>query len=222
MLSESANDDVLEARARLAVAQERYDTALDRLSQLHNGEDALPVQAALSGLDQAAAVKAQAEVSLRQAQAGIEQTQKAIAQAQANLDALDVQLSKLTVYAPTSGVILSRKIEAGEVLQAGAPAMTIGQLDNLTITVYVPEDRYGQINLEQSARVSVDSFPGEQFDATVSSIADKAEFTPRNVQTAEGRRTTVFAVELSINGGAEDSGSGKLKPGMPADVQFGR
>jgi HlyD family secretion protein len=112
-------------------------------------------------------------------------------------------------------VVLSRNLEAGEVIQAGAPAMVVGDLDRLTITVYVPEDRYGRLNLGGSAQVNVDSFPGDVFDATVVYIADKAEFTPRNVQTAEGRRTTVFAVELAV-----DDPNDKLKPGMPADVQF--
>jgi HlyD family secretion protein len=51
-------------------------------------------------------------------------------------------------------------------------------------------------------------------------IADRAEFTPRNVQTAEGRKTTVFAVDLAID--PETAASGKLKPGMPADVRFNR
>jgi HlyD family secretion protein len=91
----------------------------------------------------------------------------------------------------------------------------LGILDNLTITVYLPEDRYGEIRLGQSAQVQVDSYPGESFAAEVVHIADQAEFTPRNVQTAEGRRTTVFAVRLKIN--VDD---GKLKPGMPADVSF--
>ena len=93
--------------------------------------------------------------------------------------------------------------------------MTIGQLNSLRITVYVPEDRYGQVKLGEKALVSVDSFPEEKFSATVVHIADQAEFTPRNVQTAEGRKTTVFAVELSI-----ENPEGKLKPGMPADVCF--
>ena len=94
--------------------------------------------------------------------------------------------------------------------------MTIGQLDKLSITVYVPEDQYGEIKLGDSAVVSVDSFPDEFFDAIVTRIADQAEYTPRNVQTEEDRKTTVFAVELSVT----DPG-GKLKPGMPADVNFG-
>ena len=67
----------------------------------------------------------------------------------------------------------------------------------------------------QKALVSVDSFPGETFQASVIHIADKAEFTPRNVQTADGRKSTVFAIKLKV----EDS-AGKLKYGMPADVTF--
>jgi len=61
----------------------------------------------------------------------------------------------------------------------------------------------------------VDSFPGVTFTATVIQISDKAEFTPRNVQTVEGRSSTVFAIKLSIS-----NPDGQLKIGMPADVVF--
>jgi HlyD family secretion protein len=101
-------------------------------------------------------------------------------------------------------------------VKPGTSAVTIGLLDELTLTVYVPEDRYGKVSLGDEVAVTVDSFPDEAFSATVLRIADQAEYTPRNVQTAEGRRSTVFAVELSVNDPA-----GKLKPGMPADVTFG-
>ncbi len=63
--------------------------------------------------------------------------------------------------------------------------------------------------------MKVDSFPDESFTAKVTRIAEQAEFTPRNVQTAEGRATTVFAVKLAV-----DNAGGRLKPGMPADVYF--
>ena len=90
------------------------------------------------------------------------------------------------------------------------------QLTFLPITVYIPENRYGQISVEDHAVVSVDSFPGEVFDAVVVRIADRAEYTPRNTQTQEERVTTVFAIKLVVN-----DPDGKLKPGMPADVEFG-
>jgi multidrug resistance efflux pump len=208
LLSEEETGDILDGRANLAIAQERYETALDRYNALLTGEDSLRVRAAQT------AVK-QAETNLAQAETGLIQAQAAVDQAQSQIDLIDVQIEKLTVYAAVGGVILSRSIEPGEVVPVGSAAMTIGQLDELSITVYLPEDRYGEIMLGQGAEVTVDSFPNESFPAVVIRIADQAEFTPRNVQTDEGRRTTVFAVKLSV-----DDPSGKLKPGMPADVVF--
>jgi multidrug efflux pump subunit AcrA (membrane-fusion protein) len=93
--------------------------------------------------------------------------------------------------------------------------MVIGQLDEVELVVYIPETEYGNIYLEQEVSIEVDSFPGESFAATVVYISDQAEFTPRNVQTEEGRRATVYAVRLLV-----PNPEGKLKPGMPADVAF--
>lgn len=142
----------------------------------------------------------------------------AAARAQATVEAetIDLQLDKLLVTAPLNGVVLARSIEPGEVLIAGAQALSIGQLDRLTVTVFLPEDRYGQVDLGDHVQLAVDAFPDQAFDAVVTRIADRAEFTPRNVQTQEGRRTTVFAIELTVA-----DPDGLLKPGMPADVTFG-
>lgn len=120
------------------------------------------------------------------------------------------------IRTPIDGVVLYRSVEPGEFAAPGAPLITVADLDHLTVTVYVPEDRYGRIALGAIYPITVDSFPGEVFTGTVRHIADHAEFTPRNVQTTDSRKTTVFAVKLDLA-----SGAGKLKPGMPADVNFG-
>lgn len=119
------------------------------------------------------------------------------------------------VHTPIAGVVLERVFEPGEIVSAGATLVTVGDLDALTLTVYVPEDRYGQIMLGQVCQVNVDSYPGQNFSGTVIHIADQAEFTPRNVQTTDSRKNTVFAIKLSLT-----PSGGKLKPGMPADVHF--
>jgi HlyD family secretion protein len=209
LLTTQEASDILEARAHLATAQERYDTAVDRYDALLTGEDSLSVKLAADSV-------AQAQANVTAAESKVTQAQKTIDQAQAALNLIDVQLGKLVVTAPVDGVVLARNIEPGEVVLSGATALTLGQLDHLTITVYIPENHYGEVKLGDRVRVSVDSFPNQTFEATVTRIADQAEFTPRNVQTAEGRQTTVFAVELSVQNPA-----GLLKPGMPADVTFG-
>jgi multidrug resistance efflux pump len=203
-------------------AQALLDKALDDLETLQAGpdpDDVAVLEARLAAAESApkgaqAAVE-QARVGLAQAGSQLDGAGKAVEQAGASLDLIDAQMAKLSLAAPATGVVLVRVVEPGEVLQPGSTALIIGQLSDLTITVYIPEDRYGQISLGEPARVSVDSFPGEVFQATVVRIADRAEYTPRNTQTEEERVTTVFAIKLAV-----DDPEGKLKPGMPADVAF--
>jgi multidrug resistance efflux pump len=215
LLSEQSSSDVLEARGRLVIARERYETALDRLNGLLTGSHSKTVKAAEAGIILAEAAVIQAHANLSQAESSIAYGEQAVAQAQAGLDIIDLQIAKLDVPTAVSGTVMIRNIEPGEIIQPGVVAFIIGQLDQLTIKVYVPENVYGLINLGDAASVSVDSYPGETFSAKVIRIADQAEYTPRNVQTQEERQTTVFEIELSV-----DDSSGKLKPGMPADVRF--
>lgn len=194
LLDTEAAEDIEYARGQVLVAQQRYDAAYARLLTLQTGAESPAVITAAKELDRA---------------------KSALAQAEANLALIDAQIDKLTVNAPMNGVILTRSVEPGEFVQPGATTLTIGNINELTITVYIPENRYGEISLGQTAEVTVDSFPDVTFDATVIQIADKAEFTPRNVQTVEGRSSTVFAIKLRV----EDP-EGTLKIGMPADVVF--
>ena len=95
----------------------------------------------------------------------------------------------------------------------GATLLTLGDLDEATLTVYVPEDKLGQVKIGQQVEVYVDSFPERTFIGTVVAIAQEAEFTPRNVQTKEERVNMVFAVEVNI-----PNPDHALKPGLPADA----
>jgi HlyD family secretion protein len=200
-LSSQGAEDIQLARAKLLVARERVDSIQDRLRAFQTGIDSPSVKTA--------------QLELDRAKSNANQSQSSIQQAQANLDLLDTQISMNNITAPVDGIVLTRNVELGSVVNTGGVMVTLGTLNDLTITVYVPEDRIGEITLGQAASVSIDSFPGQTFSATVNFISDQAEFTPRNVQTVEGRKTTVFAVKLKL-----DDTTGKLKPGMPADVIF--
>ena len=201
ILSTTAATDVLEARARVAVAQARLDNAHNAMNLLMSGDQSLQIQVAQTGVDEA--------------NSGITQAQAGLNQAQAALNLLNVQLSKMTVTAPTSGIVLSRPANPGEITAAGATVIEIGNLSQVKLTVYIPEDQYGKINLSQEVKVSVDSFPGRTFTGSVTYISNQAEFTPRNVQTIESRSTTVYAIEITIN-----NSDLSLKDGMPADATF--
>ena len=201
ILNTTAAENLLQARAQLAYAQARYDNALDALTAGQSGEDALEVKAAQAAVNQAQAAINQAEANLKQAQAAVA--------------LLNLQLEKSQVKSPADGIILSRNLENGEFTSPGGTAFVIGKLSTVYLTVYIPEDQYGKVKLGQSVNIQVDSFPNQTFTGEVTYIADEAEFTPRNVQTFEGRKTTVFAVKITIENQNLD-----LKPGMPADVEI--
>ena len=214
-----------------AAAQQRYDAAL-RSYNWYTGhptgvqQEILDAEVALAEASVADSQAewekwkdgpdpAQLELAIANVDNALAQLELAEADAEVQLANMDLQLSKYLILSSVDGTILTHNVEVGEIVLPGAPTMIIGQLDDLTITVFIPEDQYGLVSIGDTAEVSVDSFPDRTFSAIVISIANEAEFTPRNVQTEEERRTTVFAVELAV----EDPDR-MLKPGMPADVVF--
>jgi multidrug resistance efflux pump len=202
------------------IGQEGTQKLLDGLLALRADPLAINAQvdAAQAQYEAAAAAVRAAQAKVDALQTGATKEQIAIAeaqvsQAQAALEALHVQLGKLTLRSPIAGLVTSRTIHVGEVAAPGATLLTIANLDSVKLTVYIPEDRIGLVKVGQKVEVSVDSFPGETFLGEVTFIASHAEFTPKNVQTKEGRVSTVFAVKVQI-----PNPEHKLKPGMPADA----
>ena len=133
--------------------------------------------------------------------------------ARAARETLEVQVDKLILKAPITGLVLERPVHVGEVALPGAPLMTLADLDNVTLTIYVPENQLGEVQLGQPVAVRVDAYPDRTFGGTVSFIASQAEFTPKNVQTREERVNMVFAVKVKL-----PNDDHALKPGMPADA----
>ena len=159
-----------------------------------------------------------AEAKLVELEAGPTPEEVAVAearvrQAQAAVSALQTQIEMMTLYAPIDGVVTSRSAHAGEAAIAGATLLTVANLDEVKLTIYIPEDELGRIYLGQEVEVQVDSFPGRVFTGTVSYISQQAEFTPKNVQTEKERVNMVFAVKVRLT-----NPDHLLKPGMPADA----
>ena len=185
-----ANPLVLEAQVHAAEAQYKVATAAVDVAQAQ--VDGLQIGATP---EQVAAAEAQVEI------------------ARTALEALGVQLEKLTLDAPITGLVLARPVHVGEVALPGAPLMTLADLEQVTLTIYVPEDQLGKVQIGQQVSVTVDAYPDRTFDGTVTFVASEAEFTPKNVQTREERVNMVFAVKVELPNPDQ-----ALKPGMPADA----
>ncbi|MDY7080241.1 MAG: efflux RND transporter periplasmic adaptor subunit [Chloroflexota bacterium] len=203
--------------------QEGLAASLAQLYAQRENPQAMVAQAeeALSGLAQATAQVAAAQAQVSGLKAGASKEQIAalearVAQAQTGRDALIIQRDMMLVKSPMNGTVVNVAVHPGEVATPGSALITVADISDVILTVYVPETSIGQLQMGQPVQVSVDSFPDRVFEGRVSYISDQAEFTPRNVATQEERVNLVFSVEIRIVN--ED---GALKPGMPADAAFG-
>lgn len=135
-------------------------------------------------------------------------------QARAQTREAEVLLAETLVRAPADGTLDALHAREGDVLSPNAPVATIVFQRAPWVRIYVPEPWLPHLQSGQKMQVSVDGYPGKTFAAEIVQIARKAEFTPRNVQTAEERVRQVFAVKLRL---PADAG---LRPGMTAEVKM--
>lgn len=131
--------------------------------------------------------------------------------AKARFGLAEKALADCTITAPMDGVITTRSREEGEYVNPGTPLVTLSRLDEVWLSVYVPEDRLGKIKIGQSARVKIDG-DKKLYDGKVTFISPEAEFTPKNVQTPDERAKLVYRVKITLS-----NSEGIFKPGMPAD-----
>lgn len=222
-----ASTDLWSAWTGVNGATAAYEAAqqnLDDLLTIRDNAQHLQVRVAQSeaAYREAEHIVTVAQANLALIKAGATQQQldlagAAVEQALTALAALEVQLDKYILRAPVDGLILELPVHAGEMARPGMAFLTLGNLDPVDLKVYIPEPQMGQVALGQRVQITVDAYPAERFPGEVIWISAEAEFTPRNVQTAEERASTVFAVKISIPNPDQ-----KLKPGLPADVVFGK
>ncbi len=143
----------------------------------------------------------------------IAQAQAAVESAEASLQALETQITELTIRASVDGEIESLDLRPGDLVAANAPVLTLIDGSERWVRAYVPQNRL-DIKLDQALSITVDSFPGRKFQGKVTFISQQGEFTPRNVQTPEERSKQVFRIKVTLSG----EESQMLRPGMTADV----
>jgi HlyD family secretion protein len=137
-----------------------------------------------------------AEAMYVAAQAQRDQTEAAIKAAEAQVEQLQSVLVDLVLVSPRSGRVQYRLARAGEVVAAGQRVLTILDLKDVYMTIYLPADIAGQLTLGDEARVIADPIPQYVIPATISFVATDAQFTPKSVETAEERQKLMFRVKL--------------------------
>ncbi len=225
-LAGSRREEIAQGRAALSAAENRVADAerdAERARTLLEGravarevldKATLALELARRQRDQASEQMALLEQGPRPERIAAARAQ--VAQAEAAVATFDATLANSRILAPFAGVVTLRHREPGEIVGAGAAVVTLMNPDDRWVRIYVPENRLGRVAVGQRAEITSDTFPGKRYDGEVSFISSSAEFTPKNVQTAEERVKLVYAVKVRVAG---DPGQ-ELKPGLPADVRL--
>lgn len=213
---QQARAAVTQSQAQLEGARKALVNARSQYSQKIQERQALTQ--ARTGYRAAAAQLKQNQARLQELVAGprpqeVERLKAGVSQAQAAYAQAVTQLDNTVVKSPVAGTVITRAVEPGELATPGTPLITLADLREVWLRVYVDEASYGRIHLGQAADVTVDSYPGRIFRGRVTEIASQAEFTPKEIQTPEQRTKLVFGVKITI-----PNPGGRLKPGMPADA----
>jgi HlyD family secretion protein len=219
----SAEAEIRAAQADLESAradEARYQQLLDRKAGAAKPRDDARTRrematARLDGLrDRVAAVNA----TLARLKAGsraeeIDMARTRVAAADAEIAAVSQRRIDAVIASPGAGVVVSRLVEPGELVAIGAPVAMVLDLDHAWVNAYVEEPLVPQLRIGQSGSIVTDA--GDRLIGTIAFVAPRAEFTPRNVQTASERARLVYRVKVTV-----DNRQGVLKPGMPVEVEW--
>jgi HlyD family secretion protein len=210
---ERAQRDREYAQAMVEQRQTELQYALRELRRLQELDERSYV--AVEQVDQARTKATTAEVALRASRVKVAEAGAAIAAAQAQIDRVEADLDDSILKAPRRGRVLYRLAEPGEVLAAGGKVLTLLDLKEVYMVLFLPEQVAGRVAIGSEARIVLDAGPEYVIPASVSFVAAKAQFTPKQVETRSEREKLVFRVKASIDPALLDRYEPLVKTGLP-------
>jgi len=217
------NDDIStqqydQYHARLNSTAALLKQAEQRLSLAVEGPRKEDIEAARADVARAQAAVQLAEterLELKRREEELQASRAEIARSEAQLGISNSQLDDTIAASPIDGVVLVKSAEPGEVLAAGTPVVTIGDVEHPWLRAYIGEQDLGRVKLGQKVKLTTDSFPGKVYWGRVSFIASEAEFTPKQIQTKEERVKLVYRIKIEV-----DNPNRELKLNMPVDGEI--
>jgi HlyD family secretion protein len=203
----------------------RFESADANLKQVKEQANLVQAGPRAETIESASAQVERARASLRVGQANEIETKRReqdivarqgdIDRAKSQIALIDSQLADTIAVSPINGVVLVKAADVGEVLAPGTSVVTVGDIEHPWLRAYIREQDLGRVKLGDKVKVTTDSFHDKVYDGKVSFISSDAEFTPKQIQTAEERVKLVYRVKIDV-----DNSRHELKSNMPADAEI--
>lgn len=211
-----ATDGIAEADA--GVARNLSELALSKATLARTEELVARRFLSAQRLDADRAAVAVAKAGLQLARAKVDSSRSAKLAAEAAQARVEALLADGVLTAPLAGRVLYRLVEPGEVVGAGGKVLTLVDLSDVYMTVFIASQQAGRLEIGGEARILPDAWGGEAIPARVSFIADKAQFTPREVETRSEREKLMFRVKLRVEPEWLAAHGERIKPGMAGEA----
>ena len=202
--------ELAEAKAAIQAAEEKLAGARAVIVKSKSEIDLAGVEAARSKrlVEQGAGSQRELDVrttkvettkaGLAEAQAAVETATQNVEVAQANAATIQTRIDDATLRSPVTGRVLYRLAEAGEVLPPGGKALTLVNLDDIYMEIFLPSEQAAAVKVGAESRVTVDYLPKRAVAGQVSFVSPEAQFTPKQVETKSEREKLMFRVKIQL------------------------
>ena len=212
-------------RAHQSVAKAQADVALREAelklaeADLKRGTELVRTNAATQAdLDRRTAQRDVSKASLEGAKVAIEDAKAATEAAEAQVAQIEATIADMTLKAPVSGRVEYRLAQAGEVVASGGRVLTLLDLSDVHMTIFLPTSQAGRVELGSEARIVLDSAPEYIVPAKISFVAAEAQFTPKYVETVSEREKLMYRIKLHIDPQILETYRGYVKAGMTGNA----
>lgn len=216
--ADAAQAEKTVATADALITQREAELAFDKLQ--YDRAVALAKTGDISRelVDQRHSILDAGRAALDGAKAQRETGERAVDSARAEMRRIQAQLDDSALRAPINGRIQHRLAEPGEVLAAGGRVVTLLDLTDVYMTIFLPTNQVGRVRIGSQARIILDAVPQYVIPASISFIAAEAQFTPKQVETRDEREKLMFRVKVQIDAELLKANEEKVKTGLPGEA----
>lgn len=202
-------------QTRFASLSAQVASAEHRLALLTEGPRKTDIEAARAAVSRAEAALKMTEaqrLEILRREEDLAARRADVSRAKSGVSVIDSQLDDTVATSPIDGVVLVKSADPGEVLAAGTPVVTLGDIDHPWLRGYVPQQKLGQVKLGMPVAIHSDSYSRKTYKGKIVFIASEAEFTPKQIQTQEERVKLVYRIKVDV-----ENPNRELKLNMPVD-----
>lgn len=204
------DSQIAEARANVAATEERATVAKSAIVKCESEVELAEIEAerarklfeqkagSKQDFDRRTSAVKVTKAALGESEASLRTIMQQVEVAKTNVATIQTRIDDATLTSPVRGRVLYRLAEEGEVLSPGGKALTLVNLEDIYMEIFLPSEQAANLKVGDEARLTLDHAPGRAVKGHISFVSPKAQFTPKQVETRSERDKLMFRVKIQV------------------------